>query len=122
MRPGPIVVLWLAAASVALATPAAAQLISPFRGQSAAGLSKSDLALLTSTSDAVNNAGTAGAKTWSNPGTGNSGTVTLAGAFQSKGMQCHKLDYTVDFARPIRHSAFTLNWCRVAAGSWKTLD
>lgn len=122
MRLGLIVLAGLAALPAAFVTPALAQLLNPFRGQSAAGLSKSDLAVLMSTSDAVNASGTSGAKSWSNPSTGTSGTVTLARSFQSAGMQCHALSYTVDFTRPVRHSAYTLNWCQVGPGSWKIVD
>ncbi|MEO9188736.1 MAG: RT0821/Lpp0805 family surface protein [Acetobacteraceae bacterium] len=104
---------------LAVTPPAHAQQFPPFGTRLGPGLKGDDLAIVTNVTDALNAAGTKDSKTWSNPKTSTSGTISLIRDFHSAGMGCHELKYLFDFTRPARHRTYTLNWCRTAAGEWK---
>src|ERR1700761_2679716 len=57
-------------------------------------------------------------RSWSNPASGNSGTVTLARLFKSNGMLCHALHYTISFAQQPVPQNYDFNWCRASNGEW----
>ncbi len=58
-------------------------------------------------------------KSWSNPASGVSGKVWVAGVTQDQGMPCHKLHYTIDFpGQPVPQN-YEFTWCRTADGQWK---
>ncbi len=78
-----------------------------------------DLGIVGNVSAAMNAAGTAGSRHWSNPKTGTSGTITLVRDFQSAGMACHELKYLFNLTHPTRRQTYTLNWCRTPDGEWK---
>lgn len=105
--------------SAMLLVPAFSQELASPWGDSGAALTKGDLALVMGASNDVNASGTRETKSWSNPATGASGTVALARAFQSGGMQCHEVNYTFQFTRPAHHSAYVLTWCQVGPDTWK---
>ncbi len=59
---------------------------------------------------------------WRNPDTKNAGSVRLEDRFQSKGMPCWRLDYTIRIEQTKDHpSHYVLNWCKTPAGEWKIL-
>ena len=58
-------------------------------------------------------------RNWSNPASGNSGTVTLARLFESKGLPCHALHYTISFASQPVPQNYDFNWCRISDGEWR---
>lgn len=62
-------------------------------------------------------------KSWSNPESGNSGTVTLLDRFASQGRDCRRVKY---FVKPgpsqpasVIPATYELTTCRLADGSWK---
>ncbi|ABI61536.1 RT0821/Lpp0805 family surface protein [Granulibacter bethesdensis] len=57
---------------------------------------------------------------WSNPKTGNSGTLTLVEQYQKDGMSCRKIRYDVMLKRRNAPNVYTLDWCKTAQGVWKT--
>ncbi len=60
---------------------------------------------------------------WRNPETDNAGEVTLVHSFDTHGMPCRTIDYTVKFAiTQNRLDHYTVNWCRVPDGSWKIVE
>lgn len=54
---------------------------------------------------------------WSNPKTGNSGTVTLTRQFDYKGMPCRRIEHRVKFGPS--EQTYAMNRCRVPTGEWK---
>jgi surface antigen len=62
----------------------------------------------------------AGAATrWSNPKTGDSGTVTVLQSFKQNGMACRKVRYDIRLGGTPGSNLYTVNWCRIASGEWK---
>jgi surface antigen len=60
---------------------------------------------------------------WRNPDTQNAGEVKLTRSFQSQGMPCRTLDYTVRFvSAPTKPSRYVTNWCKIASGEWKIVE
>ncbi|HUC19502.1 MAG TPA: hypothetical protein VMA37_17625 [Acetobacteraceae bacterium] len=60
---------------------------------------------------------------WRNPVTDNAGEVMLIRSFDTHGMPCRTIDYTVKFATAEnRLDHYTVNWCRVSDGSWKIIE
>jgi surface antigen len=68
--------------------------------------------------DTVTNGAT---DTWSNPRSGNSGSVTVLQSFTKSEMPCHKLRYDVHLHRRRGMRSYTINWCKTATGAWKIL-
>jgi surface antigen len=58
-------------------------------------------------------------RAWSNTTSGNSGKVTVARVFESKGMSCHAVRYAISLSGRHTPQEFNLNWCRTSAGQWK---
>jgi surface antigen len=56
---------------------------------------------------------------WSNPKTGNSGTVTVLQSFEKEGMACRKVRYVIRLRGVTGQRVYTLNWCKTASGEWK---
>jgi surface antigen len=59
------------------------------------------------------------ARAWSDAASGNSGKVTLTRVFDSNGMRCHALKYTISFPERSEQQEYNFNWCRTPAGQWK---
>ncbi len=60
---------------------------------------------------------------WRNPDSKDAGEVKLVRSFESHGMPCRTLDYTIRFeSRRNRTDHYVLNWCRVEEGSWKVVE
>ncbi len=104
---------------VAIAPFAYAQNFAPLGTGLGPLLKGDDLSIVGNVSAALNAAGTAGSKHWSNPKTGTSGTITLIRDFRGAGMACHELKYLFNLTHPTRHRTYTLNWCRIPSGEWK---
>jgi surface antigen len=57
---------------------------------------------------------------WSNPNTGNAGSVKLVKKYQSKNRQCEQLEYTLrSLTRPVAPEHYTFNSCLQPDGTWK---
>lgn len=122
MRSKAIVLPVLALLSAAPLTATHAQLVNPFPYSSAGrGLSKSDIAMVIAVSNRINAAEPAptSPESWTNPATGNSGTVTFVRKFQSAGMPCNTLRYRFSFRHPPRRSTYVAGWCQTPDGEWK---
>jgi surface antigen len=60
---------------------------------------------------------------WRNPDSKDAGEVKLLRSFESHGMPCRTIDYTVRFeSRRNSTDHYVLNWCRVEEGSWKVVE
>ena len=58
-------------------------------------------------------------RAWTDAASGNSGKVTLTRVFESNGMTCHALRYTISFSGKPVPQDYNLNWCRTSAGQWR---
>ena len=60
---------------------------------------------------------------WRSPDSKDAGEVKLIRSFDSHGMPCRTIDYTVRFETK-RNSPdhYVMNWCRVPDGSWKIVE
>jgi hypothetical protein len=59
---------------------------------------------------------------WSNPETGNSGTIKLRRIFALNGMPCRTFDYTTWTGRHTSETRVVIDWCKVADNGWKLVD
>ena len=60
-------------------------------------------------------------ETWSNPTSGNTGSVQLVGIFEHQGMPCRRLQHDIkvkDVADPFR---YIFDRCKLPSGEWKIL-
>jgi len=108
--------LWL---SLFPTTPQAA--LNPLRS-SVTGLNSVDLRAMSAAAaglyqqDNVSDGATAN---WSNPKSGNSGSITVLQSFNRSDMQCRKLRYNIHLRRRRGMRSYTVNWCKTASGVWK---
>jgi surface antigen len=87
------------------------------RGQS---LNNTDVNMLFETAKELNDAQAVhigDAKGWSNPDSGNSGTVKIVRLFKSGSLDCHSLRYDLAYKDKTSRT-YTADWCRTDAG-WK---
>jgi len=56
---------------------------------------------------------------WSNPKTGDSGTVTVLHSFEKAGMACRRVRYVIRLRGVTGQKIYTVNWCKTASGEWK---
>jgi surface antigen len=100
--------------------------INPFYNQeSGPGLSGDDFPLLHAAATRLYQqdvVADGAASQWSNPKTGDSGTITVLQSFQHSGMACRKVRYEVRLRGSTANSPYTLNWCKTASGEWKILS
>ncbi len=59
---------------------------------------------------------------WSNPQTGNSGTVELHRIFALRGMPCRTFEYTTWTEGHTFMTRVVIDWCKVAEDGWKMVD
>jgi hypothetical protein len=59
---------------------------------------------------------------WSNPATGNSGTIKLRRIFALNGMPCRTFDYTTWTGHHTSETRVVIDWCKVANNGWKLVD
>jgi surface antigen len=120
MATGRTFLLLLAALlAIGVAAPASAQ-INPFgRDQR---ITNEDLQLIDAASSKLYKTETpqlGAAERWSNPTTGNSGTVTLTQIFEKSGMPCRKLRHSIRVKGAKDPVVYIFDRCRVKSGEWK---
>jgi hypothetical protein len=97
---------------------AQAQLINPFSTKEP-GLTTKDMSVVQSLSDKINNTPGMPVQSWTNPESGNAGTIRFVKAVQKQGRICHQLDYTFKETAPRPDSAYNMLWCKMPDRSWK---
>lgn len=111
-------------AACALPLVAHAQ-VNPFRSSRiGSGLSQEDLKELGAASRqlyAQDNVANGTTDTWSNPKSGNSGTVTVMDSFQRQGNACRKLRYDIRLKVRSGVRTYTLSWCHMPDNTWKII-
>lgn len=125
MLRGPLAALPLIIAVLLTATlpgDAAAQ-INPFGGYKEKTLTAQDLQLMNAAAsklreDEATPVGTI--ERWSNPNTGNSGTVTLLQRFRKRDMPCQRIRHDYRHESRGGDSVFDIEVCRLASGEWKS--
>lgn len=60
-------------------------------------------------------------ESWTNPETGNRGTVTLIEIHEYEGLPCRRLQHDVELKRARDPYRFTVDRCRTRDGEWKIL-
>jgi surface antigen len=109
----------LGLAAAAWTAPAMAQ-VSPL-GPGAFNVPSSDLPLLSAAEaklyDAAVKVGSF--QKWSNPATGDDGSVTLISTFERDGMACRRLAHVIKLRGVKPERQFVISRCRAADGSWK---
>ena len=82
-------------------------------------LTSADIELLTAAANRVYEAGQIGAnEVWSNPESGNSGTVELLETFEREDLPCRRVEHLVNIARDAVPKRVMLASCRVPDGRW----
>ena len=87
-------------------------------------LKDSDIAMLQAAASALfqdDKAAIGQTKSWSNPKTGNSGTVSLLELFEHAGMPCKRLQHSIKQKGRADQIIYQFARCRVGDGSWKLL-
>ena len=110
--------------AAAWVSPARAQ-INPFRGYKGPTLTREDLAagrdaarkLLDGDQPSVGQA-----ESWTGPGTGNQGTLTIRRVFERAHMPCRSVASEVLYQRTRTRRSYTLTVCRTTGGAWKLAD
>lgn len=105
--------------AAAAVTPAAAQ-VSPL-GPGAFNVPNSDLPLAgAAEAKLYDTAVKVGAvETWTNPDTGDSGSVTLISTYERDGMGCRRIAHVIKLRGVKPEREFVISRCRAADGSWK---
>ncbi len=97
--------------------------VNPFRtSRIGSGLSDQDLQMMGDAGARLYQHDTvaAGAKDqWSNPASGNSGTLTVLQSFTRHGMACRKVRYNIHLRARSTPRSYTVNWCKTPSGAWK---
>ena len=103
--------------------PAAAQsLIPPLGARN--GLSNDDLDRMNAAATRLCENRPAGSvEDWRNPKTRNAGSVKLLRRFETDGMPCWRMEYTIRFER-VRHRPrqYRVNWCRTDTGELRIVE
>ena len=116
----------LAAVSVlATGAPVFAQGISPFGRYSATEhITTEDRRIMESLSAKLyqaDNPQIGATEHWSNPKSGNSGTVSLIEVFEKDGMPCRKMRHRITIKGMKDPMIFVFNRCRLQSGEWKVM-
>ena len=111
--------LWMCAAFAALAQ-------TPFITGDLAwpGLTQDDLARMHAAGSRLYEGRSIGTvERWRSPDSKDAGQVTLVRSFESHGMPCRTLDYTIRFDSA-RNSPnrYIINWCKVQGDEWKIVE
>ena len=83
-----------------------------------------DWGMLWQSADALNRAVSSqpgDSRSWSNPKSGNSGTVVLERVFERSDMPCHALRYSIALANRQAPQIYRFSWCLSGQGEWKIL-
>lgn len=105
-----------------LGRPAQAQL-NPF---SRAGfeLSQEDIDLLVAAAQKLyldESVAVGAMESWSNPASGNAGTVELIGTFEHQGLPCRRLQHDIQVKGAANPFRYIFDRCKTADGAWKLL-
>ena len=113
--------LLVALAVFASALPAAAQ-INPF-GKEGGNLTKEDWTEINAARDKVlaEPAAVGTKRSWSNPKSGNSGTIAIAGIVKHGDMECRSVKYVLHIKAQNRNATLSRKECKTADGTWKYL-
>jgi surface antigen len=114
----------LAALTVLVVSSSASAQINPFGRPSGERVTKEDLQLIDAASSKLyktDNPQVGASERWSNPDTGNSGTVALVQVFDKDGMPCRKLRHQIKLKGAKDPQIYIFNRCRVKSGEWKWL-
>lgn len=99
--------------------------VNPFQSSRVgSGLNQDDLKALGAASRrlyAQDSVADGASNTWSNPKSGNSGTVTVLQSFERQGNACRKLHYDIRLRQRQGPRSYTLSWCHMPDGSWKVI-
>jgi surface antigen len=104
---------------------AKAQMINPFGRYNGPTLGKEDYTLARESVEKLLNEQTptvGGYDTWSNSASGNHGKFTILDIFTSKGMPCRKVNTSIFYHKAgAAPRSFTLDFCKLPSGEWKTV-
>ena len=109
-------------AAFAATVPAQAQL-NPFR-RSDFDVTQSDIRLATAAAAKLyegERAGIGDVEDWSNPETGNMGTVMLVGIFTHNDLPCRRLQHDIELASSGTPFRYVFDRCKLPSGEWKLL-
>lgn len=100
--------------------PARAQFLG-FGFESNIELTKQDIDIIHQTVDRqVHSKAVGAAASWTNPGSGNYGTITLLKKYTVNGRPCESVGYTLATKRrPVSPEHYMLDSCRQPDGTWK---
>ncbi len=103
-----------------IAGPAQAQMLGP-SWESNISLKQGDLDMIHRiVAEQIHGKAVGATASWSNPDTGNAGSVRLVKKYQSQNRQCEQLEYTLrSTKRPVRPEHYMFNSCLQPDGSWK---
>ncbi len=106
----------------ALAVPAQAQL-NPFK-RSGFELSQEDIDLLAAAGRKLyedESVAVGTVETWSNPATGNTGSIQLIGIFEHNGLPCRRLQHDIKIKVVRDPFRYLFDRCKLPSGEWKLL-
>lgn len=111
----PMFAVALAVASMLLAGAASGQM-NPLRQLE---LTAGDIELVGATADRLYQAGEIGvAASWTNPESGNSGSVQILEIFEREGLPCRRVEHIIKIAKDPAPKRLVLASCRVPDGRW----
>jgi hypothetical protein len=100
---------------------AEAQMMFGRQWETAVALSQADMDMIKATlARQIHGKAVGTSASWSNPASGNSGTITLVKTFVRNGLRCEQIDYRLissGAGRP--YDDYTLTSCQLADGTWK---
>jgi hypothetical protein len=113
---------WVVACILALSVQTAkAQMMFGRQWETAVALSQADMDMIKATlARQIHDKAVGTSASWSNPASGNSGTITLVKTFVRNGLRCEQIDYRLvssGAGRP--YDDYTLTSCQLADGTWK---
>ena len=113
----------LCAAAVLVGAAAPSLAVNPFQ-RSGFELAESDVALLKAAAEKLylnEDVAVGTSESWSNPETGNRGTVTLIDKPSYKNLPCRRLQHDIELEATADLFRFILDRCKTQDGSWKLL-
>ena len=83
-------------------------------------LTRSDIDMIRSAlGQQIHNKRPGASASWTNPETGNTGSMTLLGTFARQGHRCERIEYRMSPPQKTPSDRFTLTSCMQPDGSWK---
>ena len=106
--------------TAAFLSEAAIAQVNPFR-KNIVHLTDEDLRMMSSAAQELTKptARAAQMETWSNPKSGNSGSIELLKTFEKNAMLCQKRRYGVHNDKENKKDSFVVDVCRLPNGEWK---